>query len=163
MIATQTIPNEAAGSYLEQRMGKYAAYFDNYLFTIMRSSTGDKYNGGLWEVRVYPNNSFAMVLPDDSVVDLSLQNQRMVNCTMEAASIASNLLLFSVLCGIAYEADDKVGNNLFHDLYHGLKDTVSGKIEFVLDDEDCIEPTDCQRALPHPPHAEASAILAAID
>lgn len=148
----ETIPNELSGDYLVQRLGPYAgAMFDTNLYRLMVSMCGDKYTGGLLELRVYPNGAFALVVPTADVIDVNTMSQRQIKCSVEAVSYAANSMLFNGLCERAAFNDDDEAMTKFYDLTHGLGDALKGSMRiagFVTTIE---------------PHAEVDAFLGIID
>src|SRR5262245_14203012 len=92
------IPNQHIIADLINRIGDYAAIYDQHLLNLMRKMSDGVYDGGLWELRIYPNGAFAYMLPDSTIVPQVISfNQSRVSCSLEALSFAANLFVLGNL------------------------------------------------------------------
>jgi len=162
--AFKEIPNEQIIDYLVQRIGHMAAEYDNNLFNLMRKFAPEHYDGGLWEVREYPNGAFAYVLPEDTIVPrVHSLNQTPVSCSLEALSVAANLFQLSFLVEAAAEHNDFEMAERFRLYYDALYDVVFGRRNFMVENNAPRKPTEEELNAPRLSFPESDAISALID
>ena len=164
MEAFKEIPNEQIIGYLQQRIEHAAAFFDTNLFALMRKFAPDHYDGGLWEVREYPNGAFAYVLADDTIVPrVNSLNQSSISCSIEALSVATNLFVLGYFVEAALEHDDEPMAERFCLYRDALYEAVFGHRTFIVENNVRRAPTEEELAAPHNSFPESDAISALID
>lgn len=152
------IPTNDVAPYLATRLGEDGAMFALYFAAGMQKITAGKVNGAEFEVRVYPNRSFALVVPGTSEVQAISRSMVTVSCSIESASIALTLILLDTLrerAGLAGRDRQKV---LLDDLYRALKKSVLGKFDGVHHGAPSFEPIGHNDCLTQSPHPESVAI-----
>jgi hypothetical protein len=163
MAQFTAIANEKTINYLLRRIGDTCAAYDQYLFNLMRQLS-PSYDGGLWVVHEYRNGAFAYVLPESKIEpQVRTYLQRPVSCSLEAISIAANLIVLGALCSKAMERGDEAGANCFDLYYHGLLNALRGNGDHIIERNQLRLATDTERAQTLVPHPELNAILAIID
>lgn len=94
-----------------------AMHYQNLLFRIMDHLCDGAYAGGMWEMREFENGAVFWVFPGDRMVKVNTFNGYDVTCSIEAVSIAANIITLSSLLGKMAEANvrndimDKAINN----------------------------------------------------
>lgn len=128
------IPNEQMGNVIHQYFGPYFMTFEQSSFALMSKWAGDAYKGGMWELRRYPNGAIAMVFPDTAEKHPVYGPNQTADATLEAISLAVNLAVINGISQAVYL--NKQDNTRYHDLYFALKDSISGLMRFIVN-EDC--------------------------
>lgn len=129
------IRNDRVGAELFKEFGRYSLGYDTALFNMTSKISGGVYKGGMWELRRYYNGALLLVMPDSEVVEAKPYNQNYVSCSIEAISIAANIMLLSLRCTEAYGAGDVFYNTLMHDHYHAAKQAIEGYSNFKIENQ----------------------------
>lgn len=163
MAQFSTLPNEQIIEFLHIRIGRPSALMDTNLFNML-SWLCPSYTGGLWELRVFPNGSFAYVYPD---VREDIQARALSGmpcpCSLEVASLGANIALLKQMQRDAERFHDlQVADRI--ELYHdGLLNALRGNCEFVIEVGMLRESTADERERGGAPHPELNTILKIAD
>lgn len=110
-----------------------AVPLDTYPYHFMTKMCGEKYKGGMWEFRKYPNGAVCMVFPDSTEVEPITFNGNYVTCSMEAVSYGIWLMTLSMISmELAEKKPDHPLRDYIHDQYHGLLDALAGRVRFMI-------------------------------
>jgi hypothetical protein len=164
MNTFKEIANEDTIEYLVQRIGDYAAIYDQNLFRLLDHFSGGLYSGGLWVVREYENGAFAYIFPDSTMIPkVSTPNMKIVECSLEAASFAANFYLLNRLAVHAIEKGNEDLAEMLRNNHRALGQILSGRMQDVIDEDGLRPATSEELARPRQAHAEHKAIRAIID
>lgn len=144
--------------------------YEMFVMSFMRRHGQGAYQGGVYEFRLYPNNLLVMVFPDLDTkvpyINEGAQNEIMIS--LECLSLVASATYFSMLCFDAVETGNDELGGFAHDCFHGLRDALIGRLDFVIQPwADCREPTesdlDAASNLIGIKHPEASEFYQCID
>jgi hypothetical protein len=156
-----TTPDSILAAY-----GEAGSQYEQSLLTAMRMLVVG-YQGGAYELRRYPNGAHALVNPSLEIHHVGFMNNN-TEMTLEAASLLANCIVAGQLCELFYTENNQILNLQFHDLTHGLKDSINNRIRFVIDKsspEGTRDPTNAeiQKTLELAAHPYAKNIIALLD
>lgn len=144
-------------SFLMDQLGAGAA-FNLKVFNIMRLLADDQYQGGTWDLRVYPNGSFALVLPSPNEIEADAPAGPAQRCSAEAASLAASLMAFHLLYRGAEQHRALDRQRHYRRLFDALLEQLSGKVTFVIEGESIRPASEAEQAAANEPHPEFDAI-----
>ena len=164
MQSYPVIPNEEAIDRMVRFMGMQFINFDGNIYSTFRSLSGNAYDGGLWEFREYPNGAVVMVYPSQEMVTCTCHGlMKDVEMTLEALSLVANAFVLRGIQNAAVLHGDDADAERLHDLYHGVRDAVSGLMNFVITDQGISEPTEQDLLKPRSPHPESQKFYDMLD
>ncbi len=100
-----------------------------------------------------------MVFPSQELVTCTCHGlMKDIEMSMEALSLVANAYVLAAIQNAAYSQDDEAGTERFHDLYHGVRDAVSGLMRFIITDQGIKDPTEEELLLPRSSHPESQKI-----
>ena len=125
-ITSTTISNKERNSFLFEKMGNNAPFFEQLLFSYM-DKICEKYNGGFWEFERLSNGGFFMFPSDSIELEINVPTNgyegKMSNVT---SGIVVTLLSLSYY---SFQVTDEESKNVISDLFYQLR-------EYALDHDD---------------------------
>lgn len=150
------VPNEAAIERMVRLMGMQYINYDGNLFNTFRALAGKAYTGGLWEYREYPNGIVVMVYPSQDLVTCTCHGlMKDIEMSLETLSLVANGFVLAGLQNLAETHNDHESSERLHDLYFGVRDAVSGLMNFVITDQGIREPAEEDLLKPRSRHPES--------